>query len=599
MEDNLLGRLPPMKGKTVELVQSQNVSDIIRGVLDKHRETVNDYDLICPSFISPTVIGICKGLFYYCKEMMPYREESIDLQTVRTPAATLALSKTWGADCKHYAGFIGGVLDALNRVFGTGIDWCYRFASYEFGSKSPGHVFIVVDPDSDKEIWVDPVLKDFDSRTPCPTYIFDKKSNMSLVSISGVKQFVNPFAGDSGHAVGAANDVGSGLIAISPALSEIPVVGWIAGGVSKLVGTLLLLFGNRYENSSEVRHLIEKYEYKVLGVDIHSRQDVNEALKEDAQGWFTLVLGVPIYDWLRVQALMGNFTFTQMPKPVQSKPGDPFYNLDIKHWRAALDVYNADVARVKTVDESVAEYMRQVDLGTDEAVEEGIVITPAAVRQAAVRARALLTNDGTDKGGWAGYTVAPALVSTDVGKASVMTDVEGQSLLNGQAAVLNDGNNSVVTSNTNTTMSDSNTDSPVVAAVGSNALSATLLLGAIGWGVYEATKKPTRKVGKPDNNNTLLIVGGLGLAAVVLLMKSNSSSQSQSVPLTALQQQQQLAASNSGGSSGGSSIWSALPSIASTVKDLFGNIFGGKSSSSSSSSPYSTSGYGEDFDDYS
>jgi hypothetical protein len=54
-------------------------------------------------------------------------------------------------------------------------------------NKEAKHVFIVIKEKGGNEIWVDPVLGEFDGRDPSPYYIKDKKpKNMALERISGI-----------------------------------------------------------------------------------------------------------------------------------------------------------------------------------------------------------------------------------------------------------------------------------------------------------------------------------------------------------------------------------------------------------------------------
>lgn len=96
-------------------------------------------------------MDICQDLFSFCKENLEYREETESHQSTLTPQGLLMRGY---CDCKGYAGFIGGVLDAIKRQ-GKNIKWKYRFASYRPLDETPHHVFIVVDNGS-REIWIDP-----------------------------------------------------------------------------------------------------------------------------------------------------------------------------------------------------------------------------------------------------------------------------------------------------------------------------------------------------------------------------------------------------------------------------------------------------------
>jgi hypothetical protein len=178
----LLSKLPPFSNRSLTIKNTQTVSDIVKEVLAAHEAFAPDYDLIADNFNYPASLEIAKALFDFCKKNIHYRVEKESKQTTKSPSAILTVGE---GDCKHYASFIAGVLDALNRK-GRKIDWWYRFAGYNLFDPEPGHVFVVM-KDRGKEIWIDPVLKSFDERLE-PTYIVDKrpKNNFMLQRISGI-----------------------------------------------------------------------------------------------------------------------------------------------------------------------------------------------------------------------------------------------------------------------------------------------------------------------------------------------------------------------------------------------------------------------------
>ena len=78
-----------------------------------------------------------------------------------------------------------GLLDALRRNTGEKFDLAYRFAGYD-GSKTPEHVFVVINPGSENEIWCDAVLDYFNEKKE-PNFYKDKKiQNMALMALSGI-----------------------------------------------------------------------------------------------------------------------------------------------------------------------------------------------------------------------------------------------------------------------------------------------------------------------------------------------------------------------------------------------------------------------------
>lgn len=168
----------------------QSVNDIMTEILAAHKFFSADYDKIAARFGGGSIKTVARRLFDFCKRNIEYKIESDGLQSTKSPAAILKFGKTIGGDCKHYASFINGVLDALNRTGRYDMTICYRFASYKIFDNIPEHVFAVVIDEDGKEIWIDPVLENFDSRSPQPTATVDRcvaknKKAMPLVRISG------------------------------------------------------------------------------------------------------------------------------------------------------------------------------------------------------------------------------------------------------------------------------------------------------------------------------------------------------------------------------------------------------------------------------
>jgi hypothetical protein len=174
----ILQALPPVKGTRLRLKDDQQVRDIMREVIAAHNYYAQDYRRIAGYFSGGTDSEVARRLFDFCKKNIRYEIEGNDMQTTRSPGAILAMGR---GDCKHYASFIGGVLDAIG-----GINWKYRFASYDLFNPVPGHVYVVVN-DGGRELWVDPVLNNFDARNPVPVFVKDKKiHSMALERLSGV-----------------------------------------------------------------------------------------------------------------------------------------------------------------------------------------------------------------------------------------------------------------------------------------------------------------------------------------------------------------------------------------------------------------------------
>jgi hypothetical protein len=154
------------------LVKDQDVDDIISGIVKKHKECTSYYDRIYGAFNIPgSWWDVGQRLWEFCKNEIEYRIESVKWQWVSSPQSIL---KNGHCDCKGYALFIAGMLDAMKRA-GEDIDWCYRFASYQILNSTPGHVFVVINPgQGSDEIWIDPVLDSYDLKFPRPVWKTDE-----------------------------------------------------------------------------------------------------------------------------------------------------------------------------------------------------------------------------------------------------------------------------------------------------------------------------------------------------------------------------------------------------------------------------------------
>jgi len=181
---SVLSVLPPYRGRRNVLVKNQGVTDVIEGMLAAHSTYRGQYDRIAEKFTDGTPAQIGGKLWRFLKHNTHYIVEPDTEQTLRSPSTIIALGgdPRVGIDCKNYSLFIGGVLDALNRR-GYNIPWCYRYASYRFWDPLPHHVFVVMYPGTNQEIWIDPVLSGYNFKKP---YFYKKDKNMALVGISGI-----------------------------------------------------------------------------------------------------------------------------------------------------------------------------------------------------------------------------------------------------------------------------------------------------------------------------------------------------------------------------------------------------------------------------
>jgi hypothetical protein len=173
----LVGKQPY---KESMLIDDQDTDDIIEAILNKHESCEADYDKFAYLFDGGTTLDICERLFDFCKEHLAYVVETTKRQYVSKPGTML---RRGHADCKGYALFCGGVLDALKRS-GKKINWDFRFASYNLFNRKPYHVFIVVHYQG-HEVFVDPVFNKFGYRKPA-IWIEDYKMSAPTAKIAGM-----------------------------------------------------------------------------------------------------------------------------------------------------------------------------------------------------------------------------------------------------------------------------------------------------------------------------------------------------------------------------------------------------------------------------
>lgn len=171
----LMGRLSPFKNQTKVIVEDQSTGDIIDAIIKAHKTYAPEYSKISSFFTGPNKRAVAKKIYDFLRQNVVYRIESGNSQSVKSPASILA---TGHGDCKHYSSFAGGILQNLR------IPFAYRFVSYK-SDKIPQHVFVVIDPGTPNEIWIDPVISKFDYRKP---YTYKTDRQMALYSISGVGQ---------------------------------------------------------------------------------------------------------------------------------------------------------------------------------------------------------------------------------------------------------------------------------------------------------------------------------------------------------------------------------------------------------------------------
>lgn len=316
----LLEMLPPFQFHRDIKVKKQTTDNIIVQVLKSHRKRDAEYDLIASEFEGS---NIPKKLFDFCKQWLPYDEEKSADQTTRSPAGILTLAEHTGVDCKHYANFIAGVLDALNRQ-GHDFNWCYRFVSYKTTGKDKklaDHVYVVI---LDDDVWIDPApLKDqdgnyyersFDDRYAIPAFYMDIKMDDMLSDLSGVHYYIgedNPQQTQNGCGMGASMLDNLFNQTVQQSTATVTSVTNTAGQLAQSMVTgglqsfLLGIFNNITRALSNLisgrkyttggYQLGEMFMRNILGMqEIQSNWDVPDNYVPLAEQFFTVALGLEI-----------------------------------------------------------------------------------------------------------------------------------------------------------------------------------------------------------------------------------------------------------------------------------------------------------------
>ena len=249
---NLLNELDSFKNNQKIISYNQSTNDIINAILRQHNKSLNDYDKLYYFFDGGNVCNTARKVFNYLKDNVKYIIEPDNLQTVKSPSAILATGKTTGSDCKNFSLFFAGIMDAYRRNTGQKFDLAYRFASYD-GTKTPEHVFVVINPGSENEIWCDAVLDYFNEKKQ-PNYYKDKKiQNMALMALSGINYEQRQ----------PQQQINGVLDVLQQGASLIPVGG---GSISALLGLVGPLFAGHSDSYILDHAIIDRDWNKAMGV---------------------------------------------------------------------------------------------------------------------------------------------------------------------------------------------------------------------------------------------------------------------------------------------------------------------------------------------
>jgi hypothetical protein len=213
-----------------KVVDRQSCNDIIHRMLVKHKKCERDYDRICEEFDLGTNMDVCVKLFEFCKRNFLYVIEDEEEQYVSSPYTMLTNGRV---DCKNYALFCAGVIDALKRR-GRRVHWCFRYANYDLIDSllhplDVGHVFVVVDPNGEN-IWLDPVMNEFNYKM----WYWKKRDKVprSYASIGRLPMRVGDAEGDLLSAVKQYSDGLSNAMSVTTATQTLNA---ISAGVLKSI----------------------------------------------------------------------------------------------------------------------------------------------------------------------------------------------------------------------------------------------------------------------------------------------------------------------------------------------------------------------------
>jgi hypothetical protein len=203
--------LPSIANNSELIVEVQGEKDLIKEILISHNEFAKDYDRIYDHFVCNTLDETGETIFDFLKKNFKYTAEGEGDQTVKTPGRILTPGEK--IDCKHYSLFAGGILGAIDRNVRP-VNWCYRFASYNF-EKVAAHVFVVFWDEQGNEIWLDPVLDYYDEKKR-PYYKIDRKPG-KMDAISGI-----------GHVRSGRHQSSSMVKSLLFSLSVLALIGYIS-----------------------------------------------------------------------------------------------------------------------------------------------------------------------------------------------------------------------------------------------------------------------------------------------------------------------------------------------------------------------------------
>ena len=149
--------LGSIKAKNKNLIVSryQSTAEIAGAIVKAIDESHATAEKLKIYFLNSDPETVCKLIFIFSKNLMPYKRESGSRQTARTLSRIIQDNKL-GGDCKHFSTICASLCKAL------GIKCKLRMISQQFDTKTPNHIYCIAIVKG-KEIIIDPVLKSFNT----------------------------------------------------------------------------------------------------------------------------------------------------------------------------------------------------------------------------------------------------------------------------------------------------------------------------------------------------------------------------------------------------------------------------------------------------
>lgn len=142
-------------GKREQITMFQNAKEIIQQMMRAELNSRGTSKKLAALFREPTARATAAKVWYFMRNELKYVAEPQEEQTAKTIRKIIADAKK-GNDCKHYATFAVGVLNAC------GIPTIFTLAGQDVRRRKPNHAYATSIIDG-KRVVIDACRKYFDS----------------------------------------------------------------------------------------------------------------------------------------------------------------------------------------------------------------------------------------------------------------------------------------------------------------------------------------------------------------------------------------------------------------------------------------------------